>query len=127
MRFLAQPEGENSYLNVMCRWRGNRFQLPECNRYFDDAVLDRRVAEFASTLSRPWFDRMPFKITPAIDAVDVAHYRLVAKRVTYFDNPALPKVSDNDFAEFARRFPKEHEPKTMQRRFLEFCEALNAR
>ena len=127
MRFLAQPNGKDFYLNVMRGWVRKRYQRPDGDRYLDDVLLDRWIGEFAATLSRPWADGMPFEITPAIEAADDAHYKRVAKRVTYLDTPSLPIVSDSDFAEFTRRYPEEHEPNAVRQRFLEFCETLNAR
>jgi hypothetical protein len=126
-RFLAQAEGKHFYLDVIRRALSKRQQQPNGDRYLNDAMIDRWLGEFIATLSRPFVDGMPFEITPAVEAADDAHFVRLTKRLVYLDAPSLPTVSDDDFAEFVRRYPQVCEPEVVRQQVIDFCESLNAR
>lgn len=126
-RFLTQAEGKHFYLDVIRRALRKRQQQPNGDRYINDVLIDRWLGEFAATLSRPFVDAMPFEITPAVEAADDAHFVRLTKRLVYLDAPTLPTVSDNDFAEFVRRYPHVCEPEVVRQQVIEFCESLTAR
>ncbi len=116
-RFLAEPDGPHMFLNMMRQALSTRRQRPNGGRYMNDALMSQWITEFSSVMAQQGSRGGP---TAAQANLADAHFHRVTSRLRYLDATSLPAVSDQQFAEFARRTPPAGGQQVFEQQFRQY-------